>query len=387
MREMLTSAWNHIQGFLFPMLREEVGPLTPQHERLVTVLDVVCIEAFVRMWPGLPGRPQADRHALARAFVAKTVFNLPTTLALIERLGADGPLRRLCGWESRRGLPSESTFSRAFAEFAVSSLPARTHEALIQKTHKNRLVGHISRDATAIEARERPVKRSSSASCGSAPLKAPKSPPAPPRKRGRPKKGEAAAKKETRLKRQAGQTLADMLADLPKACNTGIKRNAKGHNVSWTGYKLHIDTADGDIPISCLLTSASLHDSQAAIPLATMTAGRITSLYDVMDSAYDAPEIRDKSRALGHVPIIDAKPRRGCKAKAEEEAKARRTAGYELAEEIRYNERTAAERVNGALKDSYGGRTVRVRGHAKVFCHLMFGILALTAEQLMRLVA
>ena len=66
-------------------------------------------------------------------------------------------------------------------------------------------------------------------------------------------------------------TLAAMLADLPTACSTGIKRNAKGHNVSWIGYKLHIDTADGDIPISCLLTSASVHDSQAAIPLASIT--------------------------------------------------------------------------------------------------------------------
>ena len=254
MREMLTSAWAHIQGFLFPMLREEVGPLTPQHERLVAVLDVARIEAFVQMWPGLPGRPPADRHALARAFVAKVVLNLPTTLALIERLAADAVLRRLCGWESRRGLPSESTFSRAFAEFAASSLPARVHEALIQKTHKDRLVGHISRDATAIEARERPVK-------------AQPAPAAAPRKRGRPKKGEAAATKEPRrLERQAGMTLAEMLADLPTACNTGAKRNAKGHVINWTGYKLHIDTADGDIPISCLLTSASVHDSQASHP-------------------------------------------------------------------------------------------------------------------------
>ena len=388
MRETLTSAWTYIQGFLFPMLREEVGPLTAQHERLVTVLDVARIEAFVQMWPGLPGRPPADRHALARAFVAKAVLNLPTTLALIERLAADAVLRRLCGWESRRGLPSESTFSRAFAEFAASSLPARVHEALIRKTHKDRLVGHISRDATAIEARERPVKRSSSASCGSAPLKVQPAPATAPRKRGRPKKGEAAAKKKPRrLERQAGMTLAAMLADLPTACSTGIKRNAKGHNVSWIGYKLHIDTADGDIPISCLLTSASVHDSQAAIPLASITAGRVTNLYDLMDSAYDAPEIWDKSRALGHAPIIDAKPRRGCKAQAAAEELARRRAGYEPAEAIRYNERTAAERVNGALKDSYGGRTVRVRSHTKVFCHPMFGILALTIEQLMRLVA
>ncbi len=383
MREMLTSAWTHIQGFLFPMLREEVGPLTPQHKRLVTVLDVARVEAFVRMWPGLPGRPPADRHALARAFVAKSVFNLPTTLALIERLTADPVLRRLCGWESRRAVPSASTFSRAFAEFAKSSLPARVHEALIQKTHKDRLVGHISRDATAIEAREKPVKSPSSA-----PLNAPETPAAAaPRKRGRPKKGEAAAKKRPRrLERQTGMTLAEMLADLPTGCTIGTKRNAKGHTTSWIGYKLHIDTGDGDIPISCLLTSASLHDSQAAIPLAAITAGRVTNLYDLMDSAYDAPEIREKSRALGHVPIIDANPRRGGKAGAEAEALARRTAGYEPAEEIRYNERSSAERVNSSVKDNYGGRTIRVRSHAKVFCHLMFGILALTAEQLMRLV-
>lgn len=371
MREMLTGAWSHIQGFLFPMLREVVGPLTPQHERLVTVLSVARIEAFVQMWPGLPGRPPADRYALARAFVAKAVFNLPTTLALIERLAADGTLRRLCGWEGRRAVPSESTFSRAFAEFAEMGLPVRVHEALIVKTHKDRLVGHISRDATAIEAREKPVKA-----------------PEAPRKRGRPKRGEAAAKKEPRrLERQTGMTLNEMLKDLPKACAIGTKRNAKGHTASWTGYKLHIDTGDGDIPISCLLTSASLHDSQAAIPLATITASRVTNLYDLMDAAYDAPEIREKSRALGHVPIVDANPRRGGKAEASAEALARRTAGYGLAEEIRYNERSASERVNGTLKDNYGGRTIRVRGHAKVFCHLMFGMLALTAEQLMRLVA
>lgn len=374
MREMLTSSWNHIQGFLFPMLREEVGPLTPQHERLVTVLDVARIEAFVQMWPGLPGRPLADRHALARAFVAKAVFNLPTTLALIERLTADPVLRRLCGWEGRRAVPSESTFSRAFAEFAECGLPARVHEALIQKTHKDRLIGHISRDATAIDAREKP-------------LKVPETPTAAPRKRGRPKKGEAAAPKEPRrLERQTGMTLAEMLADLPTACNVGTKRNAKGHTTSWIGYKLHIDTGDGDIPISCLLTSASLHDSQVAIPLATITARRVTNLYDLMDSAYDAPEIWDKSRALGHVPIIDANPRRGGKAEAAAEALARRKAGYEPAEEVRYNERSSAERVNSSVKDNYGGRTIRVRGHAKVFCHLMFGMIALTAEQLMRLV-
>src|SRR6202140_2245491 len=192
LRETLTNTWNHIQGFLFPMLREEVGPLTAQHERLIIVLDVARIEAFVQMWPGLPGRPLEDRHALARAFVAKAVLDLPTTSGLIERLAVDATLRRLCGWERASQVPSESTFSRAFGEFADSSLPSRVHEALIKKTHKDRLIGHIARDATAIAAREKPVRA------------VPAAPAAPKRKRGRPKKGEGVAKPAPRrLERQA----------------------------------------------------------------------------------------------------------------------------------------------------------------------------------------
>jgi hypothetical protein len=375
LRETLSNSWAHIQGFLFPWLGDELGPLTDKHKKLIVVLEVAHLDAFIQMWSGLPGRPLADRHALSRAFVAKAVLGLPTTGELIERLKVDKTLRRLCGWERLGQVPSEATFSRAFAEFAGSGLPARVHEALIKKTHADRLVGHISRDATAIEAREKPVK------------KEPPEPARPKRKRGRPKKGEVVEKKAPRrLELQAGQTLAQMLDGLPTACDVGSKRNAKGHTSSWIGYKLHIDTADGDIPVSCLLTSASLHDSQVAIPLAALTAGRCTNLYDLMDSAYDAPEIRAHSIALGHVPVIDANPRRGGKAKHEAEARAKRRAGYKTAEEVRYNERSAAERVNSALKDSYGGRFVRVRGHAKVFCHLMFGILALTVEQLMRLI-
>ena len=375
LRVTLTSTWDHIQGFLFPMLREEVGPLTVQHERLVVVLEIARIEALVQMRPGLPGRPVEDRHALARAFVAKAVLDLPTTSGLIERLAVDRTLRRLCGWERASEVPSESTFSRTFAEFSDSSLPSRVHEALIKKAYKDQIVGHISRDATAIEAREKPVKTLPAVAA------------TPKRKRGRPKKGEVVTEKEPRrLERQVGQTLAEMLADLPTCCNVGTKKNAKGYKTSWIGYKLHIDTADGDVPVTCLLTSASLHDSQVALPLATITARRVTNLYDLMDSAYDVLEIRAKSIALGHVPIIDHHTRCGEKSAIEAEARAKRRAGYELAEDVRYNQRSSVERVNGNLKDNCGGNHVRVRGAAKVLCHLMFGILVVTVEQLMRLV-
>ena len=376
LREQISASWCHIQGHLFPWLQAEVGPLTDNHKRLVTVLEMVRVEAVVSMRDGRPGRPLDDRHALARAFIAKSVLNLATTAALIERLHVDTTLRRLVGWERAAHVPSEATFSRAFAEFADGHVPERAHEALIERTLEDHLIGHIARDATAIEAREKPDRREKPQA------------EAPKRKRGRPRKGEVVPQKEPRrIERQTGQTLSEMLADLPTACDVGTKRNAKGYKTSWTGYKLHIDTADGDIPITCLLTSASLHDSQVAIPLATLTAGRVTSLYDLMDSAYDAPEIAQRSHALGHVPIIDKNPRSAPgKAEMEAEARGRQIAGYKLAEQVRYNERSAAERVNARLKDEFGGRNVRVRGHAKVLCHLMFGVLALTCDQLMRLI-
>src|SRR6202162_1608196 len=178
----LSRTWAHIEGNLFPFLTAHLGPLTETHKRVVTALELAGIEAFVRVWPGLPGRPPRDRAALARAFVAKAVLGLPTTSMLIERLTGDKQLRRLCGWEHPGQLPSEATFSRAFAEFARSELPVRLHEALIKRSHEDRLVGHISRDATAIEAREKPVTTAAPEASTSAQP--------PKRKRGRPKKGE-----------------------------------------------------------------------------------------------------------------------------------------------------------------------------------------------------
>ena len=266
-------------------------------------------------------------------------------------------------------------FSRAFADCAATALPQHIHEALIRNTHHDRLVGHLSRDSTAIEVREKPTTQENA-------------PEPPKRKRGRPTKGEARPKQLTRLQRQGTMTTSAMLDDLPTDCAVGTKKNSKGHTETWIGYKLHLDVADGQIPISCILTSASLHDSQAAIPLATVSAERTTNLYDLMDAAYDAQEIRDHSRSLGHVPLIDINTRRNTSLKDELNAEARRRQllGFQLPADVRYHERTAGERVNGRLKDEFGARHVRVRGAAKVMCHCMFGGLALTADQLLRLV-
>lgn len=376
LRESLSRYWNNFQTNLFPEIEGAVGPLTPKLIQVIEILEIVRVESHVQKYFGnFVGRPTEDRAALARSFVAKAVLNFSTTRMLLDRLALDVKLRRICGWE--RKLPSEATFSRAFAEFAAEGLPAKVHEALIVETHEEQLVGHVSRDASAIEAREKAQAKPKSEVKSS------------PRKRGRPKIGEERpAPLLSRLEQQSTMTLKDMIKDLPKACDVGTKRNSKGFQESWKGYKIHIDTVDGDIPVSAVLTSASLHDSQVAIPLAEMTSGRIQNCYDLMDAAYDSKEIADHSRRLGHVPLIDRNPRsdKSLKDALEEEAKAQRTLQVVYPEDVRYNARTSAERVNSNLKDNFGGRTVRVRGHEKVYCHLMFGILAMTAQQILRLV-
>ena len=137
--------------------------------------------------------------------------------------------------------------------------------------------------------------------------------------------------------------------------------------------------------MALVLTSASAYDSQVAIPLATMTAGRVTNLYDLKDAAYDASEIRRMSKSLGHVPIIDVNPRRDKELKGElkREARALRVCGHVMLESVRYRIRSGVERTNAHLKDEFGARHVRVCGHVKVFSHLMFGVLALTVDKLM----
>jgi hypothetical protein len=377
----LSQIWFRIQGVLLPFIEKEIEePLTEKLKQVVTTLELIRIEDFVHIPDYCHGQSPKDRKQIARSFVAKAVYNMTTTRELIDRLKTTPSLRRICGWEKASQIPHESSFSRAFAEFAQNGIAQIVHESLVEQHMKDHFVGHISRDSTAIEAREKPQKKNKAAVESSTQK--------PKRKRGRPKKGEERVKESTRLERQQSMTAEKMLEDLPKDCDVGTKKNSKGYKESWIGYKLHIDAADGHIPVSCVLTSASVHDSQVALPLAEMTNQRVTSLYDLMDSAYDAPIIKEHSKSLGHVPIIDINPRGNKKLKEELKAEDKRLKliNFERPEDSRYNERSNVERVNGRLKDEFSGKMIRVRGYAKVMTHLMFGILALTADQLFRFV-
>lgn len=380
LRNTLSHIWNNVQFSLFSQQEEDLGPLSRKHKRLISVLELIRIEHFIGLYyqPGTIGRPPKHRIALARAFVAKVIFKLEFTNQLRDYLLSDKQLRRICGWESVRHIPSESKFSRVFDEFSALGIPEQVHEALIKDLYENDIVGHVTKDSTSIEAREKAIKIE-------------KKPPEQqkPRVGGRPKKGEIREKILTRIERQSAGTMSikEMLEELPTHCDYGKKKKPTGHHIVWKGYKLHVAIDDHCVPLAAIVTSASVQDNQVAIPLAVKSNRLVNNFYDLMDANYDVAGILKHSRSLGHVPIVETRPANTQQKDLKKaENKRRRTANWMPAEARRYKERAKSERFNALFKDHYGGGLVRYRGHLKASCHLMFGVLSLAASLLIDLV-
>jgi hypothetical protein len=361
LREKISWLMGRLQQQLFPCLEEcSISPLTEQEKYLVQILELIKIENHIHFNRQWMGRPPAERKAIARCFVAKAVFRYPSTRSLIHELQARPNLRLICGFAKQGDVPSESTFSRVFSEFAESNLATLVNDAMVEEYLGEELIGHVSRDSTAVKCREKAARKIRNVKV--------------PRKKGRPAKGEVRPPSEPkRIEVQLEQTANEAIAALPQQCDRGTKKNSKGYKESWTGYKLHVDVNDVGFPLSAVLTSASVHDSQVAIPLMKMTSAKVQYCYDLMDAAYDAEQIWKQSRKLGHVPIIDRNPRR--------------KESVPMAPHVarRYNERSVAERFNGRLKDEFGGRNVMVRGAKKVMLHLMFGVISIFADHLIKL--
>jgi transposase len=152
-----------IKDKLLPLLpHEDNGKTSPEIERLAQILEIVRVEESVPLpKSGGKGRPQADRRAMARAFVAKAALNLPETKTLIQLLSQSSSLRQVCGLYA---VPSKATFSRAFTDFAKMGLGDRVHAAMVAKfvsgnVTERPLVMHVSLDSTAVEARDMAIKK------------------------------------------------------------------------------------------------------------------------------------------------------------------------------------------------------------------------------------
>jgi hypothetical protein len=379
----LSKMWNKILNLetsLFPALKEELilEELSSKEAKLIKILDFAEIEKNITIVK-ITNTPR-DRVEIARAFIAKSVYNLQTTRDLIDRLRIDRTLRVLCGWRYQRDIPSESKFSRVFKELSDLKIAEKTHEKFVEKYLSDKLFFYNATDATKVELREKPVKVEKKKS--------------KPKKRGRPKKGEAREPiKPTILKQQKEmKSVEEMLECVSTACGVGVKQNSKGNREVWIGGKFHISTVDGDIPITAFYSGANVHDSSVALPLMTETTKRVNYLYDLQDAGYDADIIREFSKNLGHRPIIDINPKnsKALKEKIElikhEKESFKFINQHQNLDKEHYNQRSMVERVNKYLKDDFGCDKIYYQGAEKVASVLAFGILSVCIHQSLKLV-
>ena len=377
----LSKIWNkilNIENCLFPELKEQLGELSTKEEKLIKILDFAEIEQNIAIVK-ITNTPK-DREEIARAFIAKSVYNMQTTRDLIDRLKSDRTLRVICGWRYKSDIPSESKFSRVFKEFSDLKIAQKAHEEFIKEYLSDEVFIYNASDSTKIPLRERPIKVEKEEKLKN--------------RVGRPKKGEKRATKEaTILEQQENmQTTDDMLSLVSTNCGVGVKQNSKGNREVWIGGKLHISVVDGDIPITAFYSGANVHDSSVALPLINETSKRVKYLYDLQDAGYDSDIIREFSQKLNHKPIIDINPRNSKELKEkiqlqiEEKEKFKFFNLPQSSNEHHYNQRGMVERVNKYLKDDFGCNSIYYQGATKVSSVLAFGILSICIHQSLKLI-
>lgn len=379
----LSKMWTKVLNLevsLFPLLKEELRleELSSKEQKLIKILDFAEIEQFI--CDTHITNIAKDREQIARAFIAKSVYNLQTTRDLIDRLHIDRTLRVLCGWRYANEIPSESKFSRVFKELSEINIAQKTHEKFVKEYLNQKTFFYNATDATKIPLREKPIKIEKEDK--------------PKLKRGRPKKGEKREPIKPKILEQQKdmKTTEDMLALVSTKCGVGIKQNSKGNREVWIGGKLHISAVDGDIPIAAFYSGANVHDSSLALPLIKETSKRVNYLYDLQDAGYDADIIREFSNRLGHRPIIDINPKNSKVLKAKIELKKQEKEKFKLlnlqdsSDTYHYNQRSMVERVNKYLKDDFGCKTIYYQGATKVASVLAFGILSICIHQSLKLV-
>jgi transposase len=377
----LSNMWTkvlNLENCLFPELKEQLGTLSTKEEKLIKILDFAQIEKNVSVVT-ITNTPK-DRIEIARAMIAKSVYNMQTTRDLIDRLYSDRVLRVLCGWRYKNDIPSEAKFSRVFKELSDLQIAQKTHEKFVKEYLSDTIFMYNATDATKIPLRQKPVKVEKEEK--------------PKLKRGRPKKDEKREPiKPKILELQKDMTSTnDMLSLVSTNCGVGVKQNSKGNREVWIGGKLHISAVDGDIPITSFYSGANVHDSSVALPLMNETSKRVIYLHDLQDAGYDSDIIREFSKKLDHKPIIDINPKNSQELKQKIQLIKDEKEKFEFfnlsqsSDTHHYNQRSMVERVNKYLKDDFGCNTIYYQGATKVASVLAFGILSICIHQSLKLI-
>ncbi len=347
------------QQEIFPELKQHFGYLTNKHEKLLQMLDLIDINAIYPnyIWEAKCGRPPEHRHRFVIAFLAKSLWNIAQTNTLIEYLKVDRALRSICGFNERNiVLPSESTFSRAFADISKSQVGEKLLQYMIKTHCGETLYEHVSIDGSAIVVAEKasPAKKIFVKT-----------------KSGKKK---IIVENKNSATLQLTQDTNIIIKNLSTVCDFGAKKDSHGNSIRWKGYKLHAAVNDYNIPIAAIVTSASVNDTLGAIPLVRHVEDRIDNLYYLLDKGYDAAAIRTEIANHGKVGLIDFNQRGN---KEDDRA-------FMPHEKERYGNRAFSESLFSHLKMHHLPSYILYRGIEKVKTVLNFALAVIASLQIIK---
>ena len=251
----------------------------------------------------LRGAPRECNYgAMIQSLIIRIVERIPTVKDLVKRLVNDPLFRLDCGFLVSDAVPSEASYSRMVDVISQSDVLDKMQDELIQNAFLEGFLcdEHLAIDATHFESRDasKPSEKKTTK---------------PPKKRGRKTKEEQAAwaveqaeieanltTYEKSLEAQLSIPLETLWKDTPIDPNWGVKKNSDGKNTFWYGFKGHLAVSTkSQYIVVRLMSSGSLSDSKAAIPLlkkvATIAPKRFATA--IFDSGYDYEPIYKQALA------------------------------------------------------------------------------------------
>jgi transposase len=281
------------QGSLFGM--QDLYEMEPS-KRFEAVFETLHIEPllFAVNKRSVYGAPtELNYPAMIYALVVRILERIPTIKDLIKRLTQDFMFRLDCGFLFSDRIPSEASFSRFTSKLSESNALESVQEALLLQAIQEGFIHDeaVAIDATHFESRDRTTPQEKKTTHE-------------PKKRGRKPKTEQEAFKlevqekerqqsiyEKKIEDQLPIPLEALRAEVPLEPNWGIKKNSEGKNTFWFGFKAHLAVGtSSQYILQSMMSSASLNDGKAAIPLLKGIQEKISSLsirYGLMDAGYD----------------------------------------------------------------------------------------------------
>lgn len=262
-------------------------------EAIFSTVDITPILRIVNKKSRYGAPVQVSYAAMVYSLIARIVERIPTVKDLVKRLNTDILFRLDCGFPLSCPVPSEASFSRLVKKISESSALQDIQKQLIQTAMTEGFIQDdtIAIDATHIEARDQaPPKQHE--------------PKPEPKKRGRkPRHEREAWLKQKQLEEEQKAIYEKDIAaqldecyellrnEMPLDPQWGIKKNSKGKNVFWHGYKGHLVVGTkSQYILGSMLSSGNLNDGKAAIPLLKGLAYHFpdyTYKHATLDAGYD----------------------------------------------------------------------------------------------------